>query len=86
MCVQNELSDEELRAANPIMALLRTLLPWVNVANSGSEDQRESSQEALAQLPGLAEFLRTHGIDPHGPLSNDDRERLIGLVLQYMRQ
>ena len=59
------MSDEELRNANPVMALLQTLLPWVNVrADPDAAAPAEPPEipqalwgAALATFPGLAEHL-----------------------------
>eukprot|EP00983_Pelagomonas_calceolata_P109740 1159589-Pelagomonas_calceolata.AAC.17 len=38
------LSEEELRNANPFMMLLRSLLPWVNVGEPGEGEARQPGQ------------------------------------------
>ena len=87
-CLQNELSDEELQAANPAMALLQTLLPWVHVSGNrqGDNSQARRTAEVLAQLPGLEEFLAQHGVQLGAQVSQDERLRLVELVHQYITQ
>jgi hypothetical protein len=60
------ITDEELRAANPIVALLRTLLPWVNVEGAAPQEAPEIPQplwgQALDLFPALAEHLSEMGM------------------------
>jgi hypothetical protein len=44
----NEVSEEELRAANPLLMLLRSLLPWVDagqVPNYDADDQQQGGDQ-----------------------------------------
>jgi hypothetical protein len=84
--VQNEVSDDELQATNPIMALLQTLLPWVNVSGSGREESSARTSEVLAQIPGLEGYLEQHGVRVGAQVTQEERLRLIELVHQYITQ
>lgn len=85
--LQGELSDDELQAANPIMALLHTLLPWVRVAG-GQQDQgtAQRASQVLEHIPGLEGYLAQHGVHLGAQVSQEERLHLVELVHQYITQ
>lgn len=70
------------------MALLQTLLPWVNVAGSrqGETAQAQRNAVVFAAEPGLQGFLEQHGVQLGDEVSQEDRNRLAELVQQYFTQ
>jgi hypothetical protein len=84
--VQNELSDDELQATHPMMALLQTLLPWVNVSGNDREERGRRTSELFAQVPGLEGYLEQHGVQLGAQMAQEDRLRLIELVHHYITQ
>eukprot|EP00892_Ulva_mutabilis_P011990 jgi/Ulvmu1/9163/UM005_0261.1 len=81
-----QLSDEELQAANPIMALLQTLMPWVSVAGEAAEEAGQSQEDLLAQVPGLTAFLSASGVDLTRAVPAAERPRVLELVREYLMQ
>lgn len=82
--VQRQISDEELQAANPIMALLQTLMPWVSVAGEAAQAAGRTEEDLLAQVPGLTEFLAGRGIDLTRQVPAAERPRVLELVREYL--
>lgn len=84
--MQRQLSDEELQAANPVMALLQTLMPWVRVAGEAAEAEGQTEDDLLPQMPGLTAFLAERGIDMTRAVPPDDRPRILELVREFLIQ
>jgi hypothetical protein len=83
------ISDEELQRTHPMVALLRTMLPWVNVhANAGQtspEDQPEIPRRlwgaALANFPALAEHLEARQLWVDREAMTDEEATVIGRAI-----
>lgn len=82
--MQRQLSDEELQAANPLMALLQTLMPWVTVAGEAAAGAGRSEEDLLGQVPGLTEFLVANGVDVERQVPASERPRILALVREYL--
>lgn len=83
--MQRQLSDEELQSANPVMALLRTLMPWVSVAGgAGAAGGAAAEAEVLQQVPGLTEFLANAGLDVTRAVPPAERARVLQLVREFL--
>ena len=79
------MTDEELRQANPVVALLRTLLPWVNLEPGADNAPPATPPEipealwdaALGTFPQLAEHLDELELPPNTEgLDADARQRI----------
>lgn len=82
--MQRQLSDEELQGANPIMAMLQTLMPWVLVAGEAAEAEGQTEDDLLPLMPGLTAFLADRGIDVTRAVPPDDRPRVLELVREFL--
>lgn len=82
--MQRQLSDDELQAANPVMALLQTLMPWVVVAGEAAEAEGQTEDDLLPLMPGLTAFLAERGIDVTRAVPPDDRPRILELVREFL--
>ena len=84
------MTDEELRAQGPVVALLRTLLPWITLEPAQDDEpvpplaqqQPEIPEDlwdtALALSPPLAEHLAVRGLYPDAEGLGADERRQIG--------
>lgn len=82
--VQRQLSDEDLQAAHPIMALLQTLMPWVSLAGEAAEVAGRSQEDLLRDVPGLTEFLAESGVDLTQQVPAAERPRVLELVRDFL--
>lgn len=83
------MTDEELQQTNPVVALLRTLLPWVNL-QPGAEQARPATppeipqalwDAALGTFPQLAEHLDELGLHPHAEGMDAEMRQRIGRAM-----
>ena len=87
------MTDDELRQVNPVVALLRTLLPWVNL-EPGTENAPPATPPeippalwgaALGAFPPLAQHLDERGLHPDAEDNDAETRQRIGLEMaQYL--
>ena len=80
--------DDELQGANPVVALLRTLLPWVNPGGGGGAAAAAEPEipaglwsAALHTFPELAEYLSERGLHADAAGLSEDETRRIGRAI-----
>ena len=89
------MTDDELRNTNPVVALLRTLLPWVHIDDDAEQQQRPPAQDpeipanlwnvALSMFPDLVAHLESRSLLPDDGGDFEDypleRQREIGRAM-----
>jgi hypothetical protein len=86
------MTDEELQRTNPVIALLRTLLPWVNL-EPGADDAPRAPPEipqplwgpALNLFPPLAQHLSEQGMHADAAdLSAEEQHRIGQAIATFL--